>query len=83
MAAHDHRDGDAPLRFRRDLVVEAYGPVIDRAHRETIAGFYDYRFLLHQANGGRIRSVEARHGGDGAALAAPAEATGSTGAAAA
>ncbi|WP_169542625.1 nuclear transport factor 2 family protein [Sphingomonas baiyangensis] len=45
---------------RKDLIADAYGPVIDMGAGGAIAAFYDFRFQLHRAGGWRIRHVLAK-----------------------
>ena len=52
----------------RDLIVEAYGPVLDLRSGGNVTEFYDYVFQLRFSGQWRIRSVVARHVGSAAPM---------------
>jgi hypothetical protein len=56
------------VNTRKDLVVQAYGPVIDMNQASAMAAFYDYSFTLRFGSSWRIAHALARRVG---AIAAP------------
>ncbi len=51
------------VNTRKDLVVQAYGPVIDMNHASALAAFYDYSFTLRFGSSWRIAHALARRVG--------------------
>jgi hypothetical protein len=51
------------VNTRRDLIVEAYGPVIDMNQHSALAAFYDYQFTLKFGSSWRIAHALARRVG--------------------
>lgn len=52
-----------PGATRRDVVVQAYGPLIDIGQGGVIADFYNYRFEFHLSSCWRIRRVYTQYVG--------------------
>jgi hypothetical protein len=55
------------VNTRKDLVVQAYGPVIDMNQNSALAAFYDYSFTLRFGSSWRIAHALARRVGGTAA----------------
>jgi hypothetical protein len=51
------------VNTRKDLTVQAYGPVIDMNQASALAGFYDYSFTLKFCSRWRIAHALARRVG--------------------
>jgi hypothetical protein len=51
------------VNTRKDLVVQAYGPVIDMNQTSALAAFYDYSFTLRFGSSWRIAHALARRVG--------------------